>query len=77
LRQPAVSAKDAPKTTYIKFLAGVTQQSINTLMQVVDAKLKEGTKRFILLISSPGGNVFYGLTRISHGRIEKGCHFMA
>jgi ATP-dependent protease ClpP protease subunit len=56
----AVPAK--PKTVYIKFFAGVGQQSVNALMQVIDQKLREGVSRFVILISSPGGTVFHGLS---------------
>jgi len=31
-------------------------------MQVVQQKLKEGTGRFVILISSMGGNVFSGIS---------------
>ena len=54
------------KTTYIKFLSPVVPESINALMQIIDQKLKEGTKHFVLLISTPGGNVFYGLSAYNY-----------
>lgn len=54
------------KTTYIKFLAPVLPESINALIQTVDFKLKEGTKHFVLLISSPGGDVFHGLSAYNY-----------
>lgn len=54
------------KTTYIKFLAPVLPESINALMQAVDHKIHEGTKHFVLLISSPGGDVFYGLSAYNY-----------
>lgn len=50
------------KTTYIKFFAPVDSNSVNPLMNLVDQKLGEGTKRFVILISSPGGSVFHGLS---------------
>ena len=50
------------KTVVIRFFAGVDANSINTLLTTVDQKLKEGVQSFILLISSPGGTVFHGLS---------------
>ena len=53
---------DEPKVVYIRFFAAVNPKSANALMQVVQQKLKEGTERFVLLISSMGGNVFSGIS---------------
>ena len=50
------------KTVYVKFFAGVDENSIKALMNVVEQKLREGATRFVLLISSSGGNVFAGVT---------------
>ena len=50
------------RTTYIKFFAPVDGNSINPLMNTVDQKLREGVERFVILISSPGGSVFHGLS---------------
>lgn len=50
------------RTLYIKFFAGVDGNSINALMNIVDQKLREGVQKFVLLISSPGGTVFHGLS---------------
>jgi len=52
----------ANKTTYIRFFTGVNAKTIKVLMQTVEQKLKEGTKRFVVLISSPGGNVSAGVS---------------
>jgi len=52
----------ARKTTYINFFAPVNPQSISSLMAAVNKKLAEGTERFVVLISSPGGDVFSGLS---------------
>ena len=51
-----------PRTAHIKFFAAVDQSTIGRLMTAVEQKLKEGIGRFVLLISSPGGNVFDGLS---------------
>jgi len=50
------------KTVYVKFFADVNENSIKTLMSVVEQKLKEEATKFVFLISSGGGNVFAGVT---------------
>jgi ATP-dependent protease ClpP protease subunit len=50
------------KTAYIKFFAGVDQASVNALMAAVEQKLAQGANEVVLLISSPGGSVFHGLS---------------
>ena len=50
------------KTVYVKFFAGVDENSVKTLMNVAEQKLREGATKIILLISSGGGNVFAGVT---------------
>ena len=52
----------ANNTAYIKFFAGVDQASVNALMGAVEQKLTEGATQIVLLISSPGGSVFHGLS---------------
>jgi ATP-dependent Clp protease, protease subunit len=52
----------ASNTFYVKFFAPVMQDSINALMQIVDRKLNQGAKKMGLLISTPGGDVFHGLS---------------
>ena len=47
---------------YIKFFAPVVPESVAVLMQIVDNKLKQGMTELGLLISTPGGNVFHGLS---------------
>lgn len=54
------------KTTYIKFFAPVIPESINLLMNIIDKKIKEGTNHFVLLISTPGGDVFHGLSAYNY-----------
>ena len=51
-----------PTPLYIKFFAPVAADSIALLMQAVDQALKDRTAKIVLLISTPGGNVFHGLS---------------
>lgn len=50
------------KEAYIRFMAPVTPQTTACLLQIVDAKLREKCERLHLMISSPGGMVFHGLS---------------
>ena len=50
----------------IKFFAPIIDVTINALMNVIDQAMKSGQTSFILLISSPGGNVFYGLSAYNY-----------
>jgi ATP-dependent protease ClpP protease subunit len=54
------------KPTIVKFFAPVIDITINALMNAIDQKMKQGQKDFILLISSPGGSVFYGLSAYNY-----------
>jgi len=53
---------DKRQIPYIKFFAPISSESIAALMQVIDRKLKQDVKKIVLLISSPGGDVFNGLS---------------
>lgn len=57
-----------PLPTVIKFFAPVIDVTINALMNAVDQKMREGQRDFILLISSPGGSVFHGLSAYNYLR---------
>lgn len=50
------------KRAAIRFIAPVDGSSVGALLTVVDQKLREGVRDFTLLISTPGGSVFHGLT---------------
>ncbi len=52
----------ARAATYVKFFAPVDGNSTNALMNVVDQKVQQGVSRLTLLISTPGGSVFHGLS---------------
>jgi len=54
-----MSAND---TTYIKFFALVNSASANALMGAIDQQIAQGKKKIILLISTPGGTVFHGIS---------------
>jgi ATP-dependent protease ClpP protease subunit len=54
------------KPVIIRFFAPVIDATINALMSAVDQKMKQGTKEFIILISSPGGSVIHGLSAYNY-----------
>jgi len=54
------------KPVVIKFFAPVVDVTINALMNAIDQKMKQGTTNFIILISSPGGSVFHGLSAYNY-----------
>jgi len=54
------------RPTVIRFFAPVNEATINALMQVIDKKLKEGVTELKILISSPGGSVFHGLSTYNY-----------
>jgi|SRR3989344_7586537 len=47
---------------YIKFFAEVNQNSSNQLMNAIDQQIAQGVNKITLLISTPGGLVFHGLS---------------
>ena len=54
------------KPVVIRFFAPVIDATVNALMNAVDQKMKQGIKEFIILISSPGGSVFHGLSAYNY-----------
>lgn len=68
----SLSAQQSPptntKTAVIRFFVEVNDKTVGNLLATVDAQLKAGTKRIVLLISSPGGHVFFGLTAYNYLR---------
>lgn len=50
------------KEAYVRFMAPVVPQTIDQLMKIIDHKLKEKVDRIHIMISSPGGSVFHGLS---------------
>lgn len=47
---------------YIKYFAPIDEKRITTLLSLIEQKMKEGNLSFSILISSPGGNVHFGLS---------------
>ena len=43
-------------------MAPIIPQTANSLLQIVDKKIKEKCERINLMISSPGGSVFHGIS---------------
>ncbi len=54
------------KAVVIKFFAPVIDITVNALMEAIDQKVRQGVTNFILLISSPGGSVFHGLSAYNY-----------
>ena len=50
------------KEVYVRFMAPVIPTTIDYLMKIVDKKLHDKYERLHLLLSSPGGSVFHGLS---------------
>ncbi|MDH7553990.1 MAG: ATP-dependent Clp protease proteolytic subunit [Spirochaetota bacterium] len=50
------------KEAYIRFMAPVVPQTVDQLFKIIDTKIKEKYEKIHLLISSPGGSVFHGLS---------------
>jgi ATP-dependent Clp endopeptidase proteolytic subunit ClpP len=50
------------KETYIRFMAPVIPQTTNSLLQIIDRKIQGKCERIHLMLSSPGGSVFHGLS---------------
>jgi ATP-dependent Clp protease protease subunit len=54
------------KPVVIRFFAPVIDVTINALMSTIDQKIKQGATNFTVLISSPGGSVFHGLSAYNY-----------
>lgn len=52
--------KPEEKTAVIRFFSDVNPGSVGMLLQTVDAQFKTGTRKFVLLMSSGGGDVLSG-----------------
>jgi len=56
------------KPVVIKFFGPVIDVTVNALMNAIDQAMKKGVKEFIILISTPGGSVFHGLSAYNYLR---------
>lgn len=50
------------KEAYIRFMAPVDSRSTGSLFEILGRKLREKVERVHLMLSSPGGTVFHGLS---------------
>jgi ATP-dependent protease ClpP protease subunit len=50
------------RTVYLKLFGAIDEALVKAVMATVEQKLSQGVTRFVLLMSSPGGNVFAGIT---------------
>ena len=50
------------KEVYIQFMAGVNPQTSSVLVQNINDFVRQGFEKIHLLISTPGGSVFHGLS---------------
>ncbi|MDR2582064.1 MAG: ATP-dependent Clp protease proteolytic subunit [Fibromonadaceae bacterium] len=50
------------KEAYIRFMAPVNPQTTDSLIKLIDDRIRNGYQKIHLLISSPGGSVFHGLS---------------
>jgi ATP-dependent Clp endopeptidase proteolytic subunit ClpP len=50
------------KEAYIRFMAPVLPQTSDQLFRIIDAKIKDKCKKLHIMISSPGGSVFHGIS---------------
>jgi len=48
--------------SYIRFMAPIIPQTVDPLMRIIDQKIHKKYERIHLMISSPGGSVFHGLS---------------
>lgn len=55
-------AEEKKKECYIRFMAPVLPVTVDSLLKIIDKKFKEKNERIHLLLSSPGGSVFDGLS---------------
>jgi len=58
--------KDNKKQVIVKFFAPIIEQTVNSLMNVIDQLVNQGEKNITLLISTPGGSVFHGLSMYNY-----------
>ena len=52
----------AQETRYIRFTRGIDEQSVTNLMNHLQAQIQSGINHIVILFSSTGGNVYWGMT---------------
>ena len=52
----------AQETVYIRYFGPIDDERVKKLLTTLEQKLKERRERFVVLISSPGGSVFQGIS---------------
>lgn len=64
----SVCAQDhsGKKTAVVRFFAPVNEATVSRLLQVVDDQTRMGAQRVVILISSPGGSVFAGISAYNY-----------
>jgi ATP-dependent Clp endopeptidase proteolytic subunit ClpP len=50
------------KEAYIRFMANVNPQTVDQLFKLVDSKVRDKFDKIHLMLSTPGGTVFHGLS---------------
>jgi len=50
------------QTVYVRYFGPIDDERVKKLMATLEQKLKEGRERFVILVSSPGGSVFQGIS---------------
>jgi ATP-dependent protease ClpP protease subunit len=65
-QRPTEGLNMSMKPIVIKFFAPVIDVTINALMNAIDQKMKQGATQFVILVSSPGGSVFHGLSAYNY-----------
>jgi len=50
------------QTVYIRYFGPIDDDRVKKLMAKLEEKLSEGIRRFVILVSSPGGSVFPGIS---------------
>lgn len=50
------------RKVYIKFFSSINQNNVKALMSNIEGKFQSGNSNFTILLSSPGGEVFSGMS---------------
>ena len=58
--QQSATPQERPKVAVIRFFANIDAVGVSALLQTVDMQYKAGVRRFVILMSSPGGDLLSG-----------------